>query len=299
MKLLLVLNPVSGGTDKTDFLRYAKDRCHFFGIDLSLFRTTGEADCDRLKDSLQKEKPDRIASAGGDGTFLLVVQATVDNPIPTGFIPMGSANGMARELGVPDDVYEAFDELMASRMIAEMDLLKVNDKHLCLHMGDVGLNAEMVAGFEADDGRGMATYGKYLLRTLTQMEEFSYSFQHNGETISGTAVMIGIGNGSKFGTGIPMNTVGNPFDGKFEITIVETINADTILRAGLSLFDETFLKEAETTVYSMTEAQIKLEQPQTLQLDGELIGKVDELNVKVETGKVRLVTTGGNRYLEE
>lgn len=297
MKLLLVINPVSGDTPKGELLNYARNRCHFLGIKLSVYRTTGNNDVEELQQRIATEQPDRIASVGGDGTFMLAVEATRQHKTPIGFVPMGSANGMAKELGVSPDPEIALNDLIASHRIVPLDLLKINDRHLSLHMGDVGLNANMVADFEADGGRGMATYGKYLLRTLTQMDEFEYSFVVGGKEHKGRAVMISFGNGTRFGTGIPVNTVGNPFDGKFEITIIKEINADILIRAGLSMISEHFLRESETTVVSAELATLHLKPEQMLQLDGEVIGKTSEVKIEIEPGAVPLITTGRNPYL--
>lgn len=297
MKLLLVINPVSGDTPKGELLNYARQRCKLYGIELAVFRTTGQNDLAELQKCIAAEKPDRVGSVGGDGTFMLAVEATREAPLPVGFVPMGSANGMAKELRVSPDPETALDDLLASQMIVPMDLLKINEKHLCMHMGDVGLNAQMVAWYDEDGGRGMATYAKYLLRSLTRAEDFEYRFKLDGEEHSGRAVMIGFGNGTKFGTGIPMNTVGNPFDGKFEITIIKEINADMLIRAGLSIIDETFLKESESKVLSSTEVTIYLNPDQMLQLDGEVMGKTSEIKISIEPKAVPLITTGRNPYL--
>lgn len=298
MKLLLVINPISGDTPKGELLNYARNRCRLYGIEMSVFRTTGENDVSELEKVVASEKPDRIASVGGDGTFMLAIEATRNATVPLGFIPMGSANGMAKELGVSLDPETALNDLLTSQLIVPMDLLKVNDQHLCMHMGDVGLNAQMVAWYDADGGRGMATYGKYLLRSLTQSEDFEYRIETDGKEYQGSAVMIGFGNGTKFGTGIPMNTKGNPFDGKFEVTIIQEMNADMLIRAGLSIIDETFLKESESKVVSATEVTIHLKPEQMLQLDGEVIGKTDQVKISIEQGAIPLITTGANPYLK-
>lgn len=297
MKLLIVLNPVSGGTNKREFLLAAKNRCRNLGVELQLFRTTGVDDVQKLMDFIAKHKPDRIASAGGDGTFLLVVKATIEQPVPVGFIPMGSANGMASELRVNPDSQDALADLIGSQIIAKLDVLKINDQHLCLHMGDVGLNARVVGGFDTDDGRGMTAYGKHLIGALAQTELFSYRIKVAGQTHSGQAVMVGIGNGTRFGTGIPLNTVGNPFDGKFEITVVKDLEVDTLIRAGLSMLDESFMEGIDTEVYSAAEAEIELEGAQPFQLDGEPYDPIDRIKVKVLPGLIPLITTAGNPYL--
>jgi len=297
MKLLLVINPISGGTDKTGFLKFAGEHCRMSDTELEIFKTSGNNDLERLKQQITKAPPDRIACAGGDGTFSLVVKATLGNVIPMGFVPMGSANGFAKELNVSNNPETALDDLLQSKLIVPMDLLVVNEQHLCLHMGDVGVNAQIVAAFEADENRGLSTYGKHLLTALSDVEDFEYHFNTGDQKKSGRAVMIGIGNGSRYGTGVPLNTVGNPLDGKFEITVIEEMDADTVIRAGLSVINESFLEGARMKVYPATEVEIKLSPEQLLQLDGEVIGHTGILNVRIEPGAIPLITTSENPYL--
>jgi len=44
MKLLFVVNPISGGVDKEPFLKDAKAFCDKYGIRYHIFRTTGKAE---------------------------------------------------------------------------------------------------------------------------------------------------------------------------------------------------------------------------------------------------------------
>jgi diacylglycerol kinase (ATP) len=56
-------------------------------------------------------------SVGGDGTTLLTALALQKSKVPFGIIPMGSANGMARELNVPTDPMHALNDLLLSQII--------------------------------------------------------------------------------------------------------------------------------------------------------------------------------------
>ena len=44
MKLLFIVNPISGGVNKEPFLREAKVLCKYYGIDFEIFKTTGKND---------------------------------------------------------------------------------------------------------------------------------------------------------------------------------------------------------------------------------------------------------------
>ena len=100
MKILFVVNPISGGVNKEPFLRNAKSICEKFGLDYRIFRTTGKDDENQLTAVLLNYLPDKVASIGGDGTTLFTAITLLNTPIPMGIIPLGSANGMATELFV-------------------------------------------------------------------------------------------------------------------------------------------------------------------------------------------------------
>ena len=297
MKLLFVVNPISGGVDKEPFLKEAILICKKYGIDYRIFKTTGKDDEKRLNDFLQNDKPDKVASVGGDGTTLFTSIALLNSEIPMGIVPLGSANGMATELFVNPDPIEALKGIIMSEVIGNLDLVRVNDKYYSIHIGDVGINAQIVEAYEKDANRGMATYAKYFLEELKNINSFDIKIEANGETIKEKGVMLGICNSRKYGTGVPLNIKGNPMDGKFELVIVKEINTSTLIKAGLSKFNEEFHDSQNGLVISTQKAEISFNNARLLQLDGEVIGKFDKLNVEILKGAVKLITHNENLYV--
>ncbi len=297
MKIVAVLNPISGGNDKDDFIEYFKETSSFYGIETAIFETTGTNDLKKLAKFLKSDSFDLIMAVGGDGTFALAALASANGKTSVGIIPFGSANGMAKELGVNQDPNMAFDDLLKSRIARKMDMLCINDSVKSIHLADIGVNARVVKAFEEDENRGMLTYGKYFARELQNMERIEYSVEANGETISGHCVMIIIANGRKFGTGVSITEFGNPFDGVFEIVIVEEINLGTILKAGLSAIDQLYTPQNVSRIITTEKAVISFSNPQFLQADGEVIGEFDQLNVKMLAEEFLFQTHLGNPYI--
>ncbi|MDF0707459.1 diacylglycerol kinase family protein [Muricauda sp. 334s03] len=297
MKLLFVVNPISGGVDKEPFLKKAKTLCKKYGIDHHIFKTTGKDDQIELKKVVQTFKPDRVVSVGGDGTTLFTSISLLDFCIPMGIIPLGSANGMATELSVNPEPMKALKDVILSNVIGSLDMLLVNDAHYCIHIGDIGINAQIVDSYEKDKNRGMATYAKYFLQELKNLTPFGVTLNINGKEIREKALMVGICNSRKYGTGVPLNVTGNPMDGIFEIVIVNKIDANSLIKAGLSKFDESFHDSQNGKVLNGDSASILFEEPRLLQLDGEVIGHFKEIKVKILKGAVKLITHNENTYV--
>lgn len=298
MKLLFIINPVSGDVDKEPFIKNAKELCLKYGIENHFFKTTGKDDEEKVKEIIKKYEPDRVASVGGDGTTLFSAIALIEERIPMGIIPLGSANGMAVELGANSNPMEALKDLIMSSMIKNLDMLKINDKYFSLHIGDVGINAEIVASYEKDSSRGMTTYAKYFLDELMKIDPFGAEVEANNEKTREKVVMVGICNSRKYGTGIPLNINGNPMDGKFEIILVKNLNTQFLINAGLSKFNDVFYMKENITAISTEKAILKFDHPRLLQLDGEVIGKFDRLKVEIIKGAIRLITSKDNQYVD-
>jgi len=297
MKLLFVVNPISGGVDKEPFLKQADSICKKYGIDYKVFKTTGKDDEAQLQAEIENFKPQKIASVGGDGTTLFTAITLLENPVPMGIIPLGSANGMATELYVNLKPLEALKDLIMSEITAGLDMIVVNGKYYSIHIGDVGVNASIVESYEKDKNRGMATYAKYFINELNRLKPFPVKIHTTEKVYDEKCLMIGICNARKYGTGVPLNISGNPMDGKFEIVLVQKMDVNSLIKAGLSKFDEKFHDSQSSIVIEVETAQIEFDQPRLLQLDGELIGEFKELDLKIIKGAVQLITNNDNLCL--
>ena len=241
-------------------------------------------------------KPDKVASVGGDGTTLFTSIALLGAPYPIGIVPMGSANGMAAELYVDPDPVEALKDIIMSNVVKGLDLTVVNGKHYTMHIGDVGINANIVDSYSKDKNRGMKTYAKYFVEEVRRSRPFPVTVRANGITYEKEVLMVGICNSRKYGTGVPLNITGSPMDGKFEIVLLEYLDVLSLIKAGLSKFDEKYFNNEHNTVIETTEAEITFDRPRLLQLDGETIGEFDRLKIDMVAGAVPYITHYDNLY---
>ena len=296
MKILFVVNPISGGINKEPFIKKAKLLCEKYGIGYRFVKTTGKDDNKHLEEDLLDYKPDKIASVGGDGTTLFTATVLLNATIPMGIIPLGSANGMATELFVNPEPIEALKDIIMSEVVAGLDMLVVNDEFYTMHIGDVGINAGIIDAYSKDKNRGMATYARYFIEEMKKLKPFNFSIKANGKTIEKRGLMVGICNARKYGTGVPLNLSGNPMDGRFEIVVVQNIDTHSLIKAGLSKFDERFHDSQNGFVISTEEAEIIFDKARLLQLDGEVIGEFSKLNIKLLKGAVKFITNYDNIY---
>ncbi|GAA4823956.1 diacylglycerol/lipid kinase family protein [Algivirga pacifica] len=280
MRVLFIINPIAGDIPKDEFIRFIKSEMIERELPLYTLYTTGEDDEQRLLRKVQEVKPHRIISVGGDGTLLLVCQTLLHKAIPIGIVPLGSANGMAEELGIPKNPIEALSVALDSLKKVPLDLILFNSHLYGMHIADVGMNAKLVEAYDKDPGRGLMTYAKYLLPVLENAPLLHFEILADGIEYHRQGYMLAIANAQKYGTGVIINPKGKFSDGKFELCILKDKSINTIMSAGLTIFSPELFRNESMEVISCEKASIKLKEKYMFQIDGEVIGEVDHITAE-------------------
>src|SRR5690554_5763045 len=97
MRVLVLVNPNASRAEEA--MPQLLDWCQMHE-DVHLMETAGHDD---MVQTLKREGPgcDRIVIGGGDGTISDALPALLEVKKPLGIIPLGTANDLARTLGVP------------------------------------------------------------------------------------------------------------------------------------------------------------------------------------------------------
>lgn len=276
-KVLLVVNPIAGDVDKTELIAHVEGKASTQGFDLSIYKTEGENDRQAIEQVLQDFQPDRILVAGGDGTITQIADIVRNSPVTLGLLPLGSANGLATNLGVPPAWEEAVEVALGEHTSC-LDGMILNGR-LGLHLSDLGLNARLVKNYEEGETRGKWGYAKEVIKTLTEHDLFRVRITTDTETVETEATMVILANATMYGTGVVVNPHGKICDGKFEIVVATRF--DIIELAKLLAGAEELDPEVVRT-FSTTQAEIQcLDKKALFQIDGEFIGPVDQVKARI------------------
>ena len=94
---------------------------------------------------------DIVVAFGGDGTLNEVANGLAGTDVPVSMLPGGSTNVVCRTLGIPNDVVDATEHLLALAddwSPRKIDLGKVDDRHFVFACG-VGIDATVVERVDA------------------------------------------------------------------------------------------------------------------------------------------------------
>jgi diacylglycerol kinase (ATP) len=283
-RVLLVVNPISGGRDKTSIINQIKETLTKNGFEYDIFKTTGDRDKENLKDIIDEYAPSRIFVIGGDGTIKLLAEILKNNRIPIGIFPAGSANGLAENLNLPTGIPELVHIGLGENYV-ELDTISVNDE-LCLHISDVGLNAALIKNYHEGTIRGKLGYILHSIPTLIESEfPFQFKIEREGKILHRKAVLLAIANARKYGTGSTINPQGKYNDGLFEILIFKEFNIPEILK---TFREKVTLSQDFVEIFSASEVHIECTKNIPFQVDGEYRGEVGKVHAYISPIKIKI-----------
>ena len=155
LRLLFVINPIAGGKVKSDWETAIREFFRDSDYVFEFYIQTGRNDRASVQHYIERFNPDTVVAVGGDGTVKMVAEIIKETPMRLGIIPAGSANGLAKELGIPANA-DAANNVIVNGCSQKMDAIKINEKELSFHLSDAGMNALLVKYFEESKKRGLS-----------------------------------------------------------------------------------------------------------------------------------------------
>jgi diacylglycerol kinase (ATP) len=285
LKILFALNPFSGGKSKVDWEARIRDYFKDLSHSVEIYTLQGQHDEDSLRHYISRWTPDCVVAVGGDGTIKSVAELLVGTDIPLGIIPAGSANGMAKELGLPADLEKNLD-IILNGYTKKIDVVRINDKEISIHLSDLGLNALLIKYFERNKGRGKWGYFKAVFRTMWEKQLMKVRIIGNGIDQRRKAFMVVLANASKYGTGAVINPEGDLHDGQFELVIVRKLALAELIKM---LIQHREFDPNKIDTIRVKEVTIIPSKRAYFQVDGEYRGKVNKVHAVVVPGSLTVL----------
>lgn len=192
----VIINPASGNNEP--ILNTLNDIFREQGVQWDISITHGDGDGAKQAQKAVQAGCDLVMAYGGDGTVLDVATGLIDTGIPLGILPGGTANAMADELGVPNNLAKAIAiPFHDNATIRSVDIGQADDKYFLLRVG-TGMVATFSAGVsrELKNNFGVGAYFIGGIRAISNPQFVTYHLTIDGEKITtkGTACLITNGN---------------------------------------------------------------------------------------------------------
>jgi YegS/Rv2252/BmrU family lipid kinase len=276
LKLLFVINPVAG-PDNTSWEEIIRNYFTEKPFNIAFLVLDTKPHIINIENKIKEFSPAKVIAVGGDGTVTLVAKIVAGTKAALGILPAGSANGMAKELNIPLDPEQALS-IIEEGEIKCCDAIKINGKDICLHLSDIGLNAQLIKYFDEGKVRGKVGYAKVLLKTLWRKQKMQVIINVKNEEIRRNAFMVVLANASKYGTGAVINPTGALDDGAFEVVIIRKLALSELVK--MVIKPQPF-NPRKIETFSATSVKLETINSVHFQIDGEYKGKIKKLYANI------------------
>jgi diacylglycerol kinase (ATP) len=165
-----------------------------------------------------KGQVDRVVIGGGDGTLNAAIAGLIDSQIPLGLLPLGTANDLARTLGLPVNLTQAC-QIVALGKPEAVDVGWVNGKYF-FNVASLGLSVKITRQLtkEVKQKWGILAYGITAFQALWESRLFHAEIQlASGEVYPVKTLQIAVGNGRFYGGGMAVAPDAAINDGRLDL----------------------------------------------------------------------------------
>lgn len=299
-RIFIVINP-KAGSYAADAVRDALER-HFprhlpEGEPFCEIHETGHQDrlVEVVRDACGRGFA-MVVAAGGDGTVSGVADGLVGSDVPLGILPLGTANVLAQELGIPLPLEAACALLAGRHDYTRIDAMQVDDHSYFTQVG-VGIDALMIRDTPTERKRrfGRLAYIWTALCNLFGFQPRRFHLTIDGATSRPRASQVLVANSGTLGQ--PPLRWGpdiRPDDGRLDVCIVRARTLTDYLGIFWHVATGQHRRDRRVRYVALREQVVieTIREPLPVQADGEIIGNTP-ITVRLNPKAVRVIVPVG------
>jgi diacylglycerol kinase (ATP) len=275
----LISNPKTGryASRRLRPVQELASRLESLGIKIDLKLTGGPGEATEIAARAARNGASDVIVAGGDGTINEAIQGLAGTAARLAIIPRGTANVLARELGLPLDDEQAMAVVARgkSRKIylgLAIDETTNETRHFVL-MAGIGLDASVVRRVQPSLKKRIGK-GAFWVSGLSHLATWNprpFTLEIDDQTYSAT--FAAVGKSAKYGGHLAITPGARLDQREFEICIIETTSRLRYLRL-LSYAMRSGMPRNKPEVRFVNAMSVKARGDAQVQVDGELIGQL-------------------------
>lgn len=232
-----------------------------------------------------------VVLAGGDGTMNAAAPALLDLERPVGLLPLGTANDLARTLGIPFDPAEAAEVIIAGRT-RRIDLGQIDGRPF-FNVASIGLSAEVAREHEGagKDRLGVLNYPASAWRAFRRHRPFRAEIVVDGAAFVSHCMQVAVGNGRHYGGGLTIDATAEIDDGWLRVYYLKPAGLLSMLWVLPALRFGWLGRAPEAEVKWARRVEIRTPRPQRVNVDGELDG-LTPVSIDVLPGALAVYAPG-------
>ena len=287
-KIVFIMNPISGTSDKKDIPYLIEELLDKEQFDYSIRETEYAGHAYEIAKESKEQGIDIVVAVGGDGTVNEVGRALVHSNTALGIIPTGSGNGLARHLLIPMKIKGAI-QVLNDCEITDLDYGIINEHPFFCTCG-VGFDAFISEKFAEAGKRGPITYLENILKEGLKYEPETYEIEAENGTIKKKAFLISCANASQYGNNAYIAPQASMSDGMIDVIIMEPFDALEASQISIEMFNKTLDKNNKIKTFRSKEIKIYRKAPGVIHYDGDPIETGKEIVVTLKEKGIKILT---------
>lgn len=230
---------------------------------------------------------DCVVVGGGDGTLNAAAPGLIETGLPLGIIPLGTANDLARTLGIPLDPVEAA-AVIARGHERRIDIGLAN-RHPFFNVASVGFGVDLTRALTRDAKRrwGPLGYAVAGIKVLSRMRPFRAEIIQGENRIVSRTIHLAVGNGRHYGGGMTVSEDAAIDDGHLNIYSLEVRSAWKLLLLLPAMRRGTQGRWKEVKTLSTEEIEVRTRKPRSVNTDGEITTRTP-VHFRILRGAIRV-----------
>lgn len=276
----VIINPTSGTSAKQALPHKIAKKLDPHKFNVHIFITGYAGHETEIAREAVERGVDYVIAVGGDGTVNKVGRELVHSDTALGIIPLGSGNGLGRDLGIPLNADKALD-IIAEEYVETIDYGKANDDIFFCTCG-MGFDAEVANKVAGKKQRGTLMYFTNMLEAFFDQKPQTYKIECPEGTIEQKAFVVTCANASQYGYNAHIAPHADIQDGMMNIAILQPLKILDVPKTSMQLFASKIDKNSKMIELTTNKVTITRETEGVMHIDGDakkLIGKV--LNVEI------------------
>jgi YegS/Rv2252/BmrU family lipid kinase len=216
---------------------------------------------------------DCVVVGGGDGTINAAAPGVMERDLPLGILPLGTANDLARTLGIPVELGAAA-KIIADGHKRTIDLGIVNEQPF-FNVASLGLSAELALQLTQDIKRrwGRMGYALVALRVLSRARPFTAVITSREGSKRVRTLQIAVGNGRYYGGGNAVERTAAIDDQHLDLYSLEFKRAWKLALMARSFRTGEHGAWEEVRAIRAKEFTIRTRRPRPINADGEIVSQ--------------------------
>lgn len=302
-KYLYIVNPIAGKGRGKKVIPHIKSYCYSKSIPALIVETKGPQHATNLiKD--ESKNINTVIAVGGDGTINEIINGIENySNINLAVLPIGSGNDFVKNITIPkkiEDMLAVYHDPLKQNIIkADIGNIKFSedDNHIIKShkfINSLGIGFDAYVGYLKKSNTnltGISSYIYSVIKALFNFKMIETEIEYDKIKVSGSKLMISIGNGFSSGGGFYLNPNAVIDDGILNLSIFNTVTRRRLLQAlPMALINKTDrIPEAKMT--STKRITIKLKTPYFAHCDGEIISnKIINAEISIFTNAINIIS---------